>query len=41
VTEEENNFMIAPFNEDKIKKSIFEMDNDKALESDGFPAEFY
>jgi hypothetical protein len=41
VTQEENNFLIAPFTEDEINKVIFEMDHNKAPGPDGFPAEFY
>ena len=41
VSNEENAFLIAPFTEEEIKKSIFQMENNKAPGPDGFPAEFY
>jgi hypothetical protein len=41
VSQEENNFLLAPFTGDKIKKAISETEHNKAPEPDGFPAEFY
>ena len=41
VTPEENNLLIAPFNEEEICKAVFQMEHNKAPGPDGFPAEFY
>jgi hypothetical protein len=41
VTQEENNFLTAPFTEDEIKKAIFKMEHNKAPRLDGFLAKFY
>lgn len=41
VTNEENEFLTAPFSEDEIRGAVFEMEHNKAPGPDGFPAEFY
>jgi hypothetical protein len=41
VSEEENQVLMAPFSEEKVKMAIFDMEHNKAPGSDGFPAEFY
>jgi hypothetical protein len=39
--EEENNLLIHSFTEEEVREVVFQMENNKALGSDGFPAEFY
>lgn len=41
VTNEENEFLTAPFSEDEIRGAVFEMEHNKAPGPDGFPVEFY
>jgi hypothetical protein len=41
VTDKENENLIQPFTESKIKITIFQMEHNKAPGTDGFPAEFY
>jgi hypothetical protein len=41
VTPVENNFLMAPFTEEEIKKAVFEMEHNKAPGPDGFSVEFY
>jgi hypothetical protein len=41
VTDEENENLIQPFTESKIKTAIFQMEHNKATGLDGFPTEFY
>jgi mannosylglycoprotein endo-beta-mannosidase len=41
VSIEENDLLMAPCSEDEINKAIFQMEHNKALGPDGFPAEFY
>jgi hypothetical protein len=41
VSKLENNILIAEFSEAKVKETIFNMEHNKALGPDGFPAEFY
>jgi hypothetical protein len=41
VNEQGNEILVAPFQEDEIKHSIFQMEHNEALGSDGFLAEFY
>jgi hypothetical protein len=41
VSIEENNFLNALFTEDEVKKAVFQMEHNKALGPDGFPAKFY
>src|SRR3954462_692280 len=41
VSNEENTFLNSPFTEEEIKKTVFQMEHNKAPGPDGFPAEFY
>ena len=41
VTEEENNFLVAPLTEREIKEAVFQMEHNKSPGPYGFPAEFY
>jgi hypothetical protein len=41
VTDEENENLIQPFTESKIKTTIFQMEHNKVLGPDDFPTEFY
>jgi hypothetical protein len=41
VTPEENQILVEEFMEDKVRKVVFQMEHNKALGPDGFPAEFY
>jgi hypothetical protein len=41
VSDDENNFLTAPNSEDEIRKTVFQMEHNKAPGPDGFPAEFY
>jgi hypothetical protein len=41
ITDEENENLIQPFTESKIKTTIFQMEHNKVLGPDDFPTEFY
>jgi hypothetical protein len=41
VSTKENNLLTAPYTEDEVRKTIFQMKHNKALALDGFQAEFY
>ena len=41
VSQEENEFLRAPFTEKEVRDAVFDMEHNKALGPDGFPAEFY
>jgi hypothetical protein len=41
VSIEENGLLTAPYSEDEVMNAIFQMEHNKALGPDGFPAEFY
>jgi hypothetical protein len=41
VSSEENESLIADFTENEVREAIFQMEHNKALGPDGFPAEFY
>jgi hypothetical protein len=41
VSEEENEVLTAPFSEEEIKTTVFDMEHNKAPGPDDFPAEFY
>jgi hypothetical protein len=41
VSPQENAVLSAPFTEEEIRKSVFQMEHNKALGPDGFPAELY
>jgi hypothetical protein len=41
VTQEENDILIGPFTESEVRAAVFQMEHNKALGPDGFPAEFY
>jgi hypothetical protein len=41
VSQEENEFLTAPFTEKEVKEAIFQMKHNKAPGPDGFPVEFY
>ena len=41
VSEEENEVLVAPFSEEEVKMTIFDMEYNKAPGPDGFPIEFY
>jgi hypothetical protein len=41
VSEEENEVLTAPFSEEEIKTTVFDMEHNKPPGPDGFPAEFY
>jgi hypothetical protein len=41
VSTEENDFLIAEYSEEEVRKAIFQMEHNKAPGPDGFPAEFY
>jgi hypothetical protein len=38
---EENGLLTSPYLEDEVKKSVFQMEHNKAPGPDGFLAEFY
>ena len=40
VTDQENERLTADFTEKEVRGAIFQMKHNKALEPDGFPAEF-
>jgi len=41
VSEELNEVLVAPFNEEEVKMAVFDMEHNKAPDTDGFPVEFY
>jgi mannosylglycoprotein endo-beta-mannosidase len=41
VSIEENNLLTAVYSEEEVRRAIFQMEHNKALGPDGFPAEFY
>jgi hypothetical protein len=41
VSQEENDLLVRPFTMEEIRETIFQMEHNKAPESDGFQAEFY
>jgi hypothetical protein len=41
VSEAENAFLTAPYTEEETKKEVFQLENNKAPGSDGFPTKFY
>ena len=41
VSSEENDILISPFTESKVRDVVFQMEHNKALGSNGFPVEFY
>jgi hypothetical protein len=41
VSNAENNFLIAEYSEEEVRKAIFQIEHNKAPGPDGFPAEFY
>jgi hypothetical protein len=41
VSQEENELLVRPFTMEEVREAIFQMEHNKAPESDGFPAEFY
>jgi hypothetical protein len=41
VSTEGNNLLTAEYSEEEVRKTIFQMEHNKALGPDGFPAEFY
>jgi hypothetical protein len=41
VSEEENEVLTAPFTEEEVKMTVFDMEHNKAPDPDGFPTEFY
>jgi hypothetical protein len=41
VSQEENESLIATFTESEVRNAVFQMEHNKALCPDGFPAEFY
>jgi len=41
VSKEENEILMAPFNEEEVKTAVLDMEHNKAPGPDGFPAEFY
>jgi hypothetical protein len=41
VSDAENNFLTAEYTEEEVRKAIFQMEHNKALGPDGFPAKFY
>jgi hypothetical protein len=41
VSDEENEILIADFTENEVREAVFQMEHNKALGPDGFPAEFY
>jgi hypothetical protein len=41
VSDLENEILSDTFSEKEVKEAIFQMEHNKALGSDGFPAEFY
>ena len=40
-SQEENEFLTAPFTEKEVRDAVFDMEHNKAPGPDGFPAEFY
>jgi hypothetical protein len=41
VSPDENSYLTTVFTENDIREAIFQMEHNKALGPDGFPAEFY
>jgi hypothetical protein len=41
VSIEENNLLMVVYTEEEVRKTIFQMEHNKAPGHDGFPAEFY
>ena len=41
VSDAENSLLTSPFSKEEVRKAVFLMKHNKALGSDGFPAEFY
>ena len=41
VSEEENEVLVAPFSEEEIRSTVFDMEHNKAPGPNRFPAEFY
>jgi hypothetical protein len=41
VSDVTNNFLTAPYSEDIVRKTIFQMEYNKSPGPDGFPVEFY
>jgi hypothetical protein len=41
VSVEENNLLMTKHPEEEVRKAIFQMEHNKALGPNGFPAEFY
>jgi hypothetical protein len=41
VSTEENGLLTAPYSKEEVKKTIFQMEHNKAPGPDSFPAEFY
>jgi hypothetical protein len=41
VSEQENEYLVAPFLETEVKEVVFQMEHNKALGTDGFPIEFF
>jgi hypothetical protein len=41
VSDEENAILTAPYTKEEVKTVVFQMNHNKALGPDGFPAEFY
>ena len=41
VSPEKNDILVSPFTESEVRDAVFQMENNKALGPDGFPAEFY
>ena len=41
VSDEENSLLTAPYNEDEVRKAVFQMEHNKAPGPDGFPAELF
>jgi hypothetical protein len=41
VSDEENEIIIADFNENEVREAVFQMEHNKSPGPDGFPVEFY
>jgi hypothetical protein len=41
VSQEENDLIVRPFTVSEVQKAVFQMEHNKALDLDGFPAEVY
>ena len=41
VSQEENDVIVSEFTEAEVREAVFQMEHNKALGPDGFPAEFY